>query len=65
MIKGLTQGEIARRMGNHQPNVSAWLSGKRIPSEQSLVDLARAMEMEPDELIAMIYRRRQRLKAQR
>ncbi len=52
-------------MGNHQPNVSAWLSGKRIPSEQSLVDLARAMEMEPDELIAMIYRRRQRLKAQR
>ena len=62
MIKGLTQNEIAKRMGDHQPNVSAWLSGKRIPSEQSLLRLSRAMGMEPDELIAMIWRRRRKLK---
>lgn len=60
MIKGLTQRQIAERMGAHQPNVSAWLSGKTIPDYPNLERLAQAMEMQPEDLIALIYRRRRK-----
>lgn len=60
MIKGLTQRQIAEKMGAHQPNVSAWLSGKTMPDTPNLERLAKAMEMEPDQLLAMIYRRRKK-----
>ena len=32
---GLTQKEIAERVGTSQPHVSSWLSGQRIPSSIS------------------------------
>lgn len=60
MIRGLTQRQIAERMGAHQPNVSAWLSGKTIPDVPNLERLAKAMDMDPDLLIALIYRRRKK-----
>jgi transcriptional regulator with XRE-family HTH domain len=57
MIRGLTQQEIARRIGGHQPNVSAWLSGRRIPSPANLERLAEAMGTKPEDLLAVLYRR--------
>jgi len=59
MIRGLSQHDIAARMGAHQPQVSAWLSGKMIPKDDNLSRLAEAMGMAPDQVMAMIIRRRQ------
>ena len=36
---GLTQKEIAERVGTSQPHVSSWLSGQRIPSSKNLMKL--------------------------
>lgn len=38
--KGLSQKEIAVRMGVHQPKVSEWLNGVRMPNSTSLYKLA-------------------------
>ena len=38
--KGLSQKEIANRMGVHQPKVSEWLNGVRVPNSTSLYKLA-------------------------
>jgi transcriptional regulator with XRE-family HTH domain len=57
MIRGITQEEIARRMGSHQSNVSSWLSGRRIPTRRNLVLLAEAMETTPENLAAILYRK--------
>jgi transcriptional regulator with XRE-family HTH domain len=57
MIRGITQEEIARRMGSHQSNVSTWLAGKRIPSPANLIRLAEAMGTTPEDLASILYRR--------
>jgi transcriptional regulator with XRE-family HTH domain len=59
MIRGLSQNDIASRMGAHQPQVSAWLSGRMIPKDDNLFRLAEALGMAPDQVMAMIIRRRQ------
>jgi len=58
MIRGLTQQQIADRMGQKQPNVAAWLSGRRIPHQGNLERLAEVMGMDADQLLALLYRRR-------
>jgi Zn-dependent peptidase ImmA (M78 family)/DNA-binding XRE family transcriptional regulator len=40
---GLTQSELARRMGRTQTAVSYWESGKRLPGMDDLIDLAVAL----------------------
>ena len=45
--KGLSQKEIAKRMGVHQPKVSEWLNGKRMPTSESLHKLAEVLDEEP------------------
>lgn len=52
--KGLTQKEIADRMGVHQPKVSEWLRGKRIPNSKSIFKLAQVLNEQPDELMNKI-----------
>lgn len=45
--KGLSQKEIANRMGVHQPKVSEWLNGNRIPNSESLYKLANVLDEDP------------------
>jgi transcriptional regulator with XRE-family HTH domain len=48
--KGMTQKEIAEKVGVHQPKVSEWLRGVRIPNSKLLYKLAEVLEEEPDVL---------------
>jgi transcriptional regulator with XRE-family HTH domain len=49
--KGMTQREIAEKMGVHQPKVSEWLNGLRMPNTKSLYKLAEVLEEEPVRLV--------------
>lgn len=48
--KGLSQTEIAKQMGVHQPKVSEWLNGVRMPNSQSLHKLAIVLNEHPLDL---------------
>ena len=48
--KGMTQKEIAEKMGVHQPKVSEWLIGLRFPNSKSLIRLADVLDEEPEKL---------------
>ena len=50
MIRGLTQNELSRRTGFKQPRISDYMTGKKAPSDTSLIALAEAMDMDPAEL---------------
>ena len=47
----MTQREIAEKMGVHQPKVSEWLNGLRMPNTKSLYKLAEVLEEEPVRLV--------------
>ena len=49
--KGMTQREIAEKMGVHQPKVSEWLNGLRMPNTKTLYKLAEVLEEEPVRLV--------------
>lgn len=42
---GMTQTEIASRMGVAQPHVSAWLNGNRVPNSTNLRKMANALDI--------------------
>lgn len=44
---GLSQKEIAKRVGTTQPHVSIWMNGVRFPTSENLVKLAQALSIEP------------------
>jgi transcriptional regulator with XRE-family HTH domain len=54
MIRGLTQNELSRRTGFKQPR----MTGKKAPSDTSLIALAEAMDMDPAELSKQLLMRR-------
>jgi transcriptional regulator with XRE-family HTH domain len=58
MIRGLTQQELARRTGFTQPRISDYMTGKKAPSDTSLMKLAEAMDMDPAELSKQLMLRR-------
>jgi repressor LexA len=47
---GLTQGALALRLGLSQQAVAKWESGQSSPDYHMLVKLAKALEIEPDQL---------------
>jgi transcriptional regulator with XRE-family HTH domain len=51
---GLTQKEIAERVGTSQPHVSSWLSGQRIPSSKNLVKLCNVLNKTPMEFYVLV-----------
>jgi transcriptional regulator with XRE-family HTH domain len=51
LSRELTQTEIAKMMGVKQPQVSNWLSGKRIPNAENLIKLSTILELYPEELL--------------
>jgi transcriptional regulator with XRE-family HTH domain len=58
MIRGLTQNELSRRTGYKQPRISDYMTGKKAPSDVSLITLAEAMDMDPAELSKQLLMRR-------
>jgi transcriptional regulator with XRE-family HTH domain len=58
MIRGLTQNELSRRTGYKQPRISDYMTGKKAPSDTSLIALAEAMDMDPAELSKQLLMRR-------
>lgn len=48
--KGFTQKQLAELCGVHQPKISDWLNGNRIPTSNSLYKLAEVLDEDPDEL---------------
>lgn len=50
---GLTQTELARRTGLSQPNISAYESGRRVPSEATLAKILRATGPRPSDVLAV------------
>ena len=51
---GLTQKEIAERVGTSQPHISSWLSGQRIPSSKNLVKLCQVLNKTPMEFYVLV-----------
>jgi transcriptional regulator with XRE-family HTH domain len=49
--KGMTQQEIAEKMGVHQPKVSEWLRGLRTPNSKTILKLAEVLQESPEELM--------------
>lgn len=49
--KGMTQQEIAQKMGVHQPKVSEWLRGLRTPNSKTILKLADVLQETPEELM--------------
>jgi transcriptional regulator with XRE-family HTH domain len=58
MIRGLTQNELSRRTGFKQPRISDYMTGKKAPSDVSLIALAEAMDIDPAELSKQLLLRR-------
>jgi predicted nucleotidyltransferase len=56
---GLSQRELARRAGIHQPNVSAIERGRVVPSEETLRRLLDAVRVRPS---VMLARQRERIR---
>jgi len=54
----LTQNELSRRTGFKQPRISDYMTGKKAPSDVSLITLAEAIDMDPAELSKHLLRRR-------
>lgn len=50
--RGLTQGNLAERVGVEQPTIQRWESGKQSPSLEDLDRLASALGVHPGELFA-------------
>lgn len=54
MQNGLTQKEIAERVGTSQPHISGWLSGQRVPSSKNLMKLCKVIDKTPLEFLRLI-----------
>ena len=50
---GLTQAEVARRLGISRSGVNAWEMGLSVPSTQYIVELARNFNVSTDYLLGM------------
>jgi transcriptional regulator with XRE-family HTH domain len=63
MIRGLSQQELAKRIGATQPQVSDWMCGKKTPNSANLTKLAEAMGMAEEDLARLLtIRRKSRIK---
>jgi len=58
MIRGLSQQQLAKKIGATQPQVSDWLTGKKTPNSGNLSKLAEAMDMAEEDLARLLTIRR-------
>ena len=61
MIRGLSQQQLAKKIGASQPQVSDWLAGKKTPNAGNLAKLAEAMDMAEEDLARLLTIRRKSL----
>jgi len=54
LLAGLSQVELARRLGVSQPLVSSWECGRVTPSIIDVANLEKTMETEPGEMLFQI-----------
>ena len=47
---GMTQSDIAKKIGTTQPVISNWLNGVTFPNAENLHKLANVLDLEPKEL---------------
>lgn len=52
---GLSQADLAQRVGVSQPTVCDWENGEKVPTGDNLVALARELKVLPSEIIADLY----------
>jgi transcriptional regulator with XRE-family HTH domain len=52
---GISQSELARRLGVSQPTVSDWISGKKTPSGDKVLSLAKEMGVTPERVLKFLY----------
>ncbi len=52
--RGMTQDQVARRLGCHESAVSRWESGSRFPTGEDLVALADLFEVSTDDLLGRV-----------
>lgn len=63
MIRGLSQQQLAKKIGATQPQVSDWMTGKKTPNSGNLTKLAEAMDMAEEDLARLLtIRRKSRIK---
>ena len=48
---GLTQGELAKRLGSYQRTISGWETGQGAPSYTKLPQIAEALGVKPRDLL--------------
>jgi transcriptional regulator with XRE-family HTH domain len=48
---GITQRELAARLGKHQRRIAGWESAECLPRTVAIVRLAEALEIDPGELL--------------
>lgn len=58
MIRGLSQQQLAKKIGATQPQVSDWMTGKKTPTSGNLSKLAEAMDMAEEDLARLLTIRR-------
>lgn len=58
MIRGLSQQQLAQKIGATQPQVSDWMTGKKTPNSGNLSKLAEAMDMAEEDLARLLTIRR-------
>ena len=51
LAAGMTQGQLAEKVGCHQKDISRWENGQREPVASTLKKLAQALECSMDELV--------------
>jgi predicted XRE-type DNA-binding protein len=52
---GISQSELARRLGVSQPTVSDWISGKKTPSGDKVLLLSREMGISVERVLKSLY----------
>lgn len=48
---GITQNELAARIGVRQKDISRWETGERTPSIETFVDICKALQVSADVLL--------------
>lgn len=61
LITELTQMEIAERVGVAQPLISRWFSGKCMPRPSTIKRIAKALDIQEQELLVYLYEKHQNL----